>query len=214
MHHENNNNAGNSYNNNINTTPIRTTRSGNSSSSMALFDQRPFLLIKLVQLGRSCPSLRDEIYAPHIRLIRGNTTSSLEKLWRSLLCCCAHFPCSEEFENYFESFLLLEHLSISTEEEEEEKKGNGNGNESGHLEKKGGLTTISDAFLPHRCMRLLHESVFLYGYTLPIKSYCKLDFTTMSKWLDTSTATIMPDNYPTDFDPSLDEDAPVKITIL
>jgi hypothetical protein len=130
-------------------------------------------LRKILQLGRRCPSLRDEILLQHIRLIRHNHHDvRRETMWRALSACLHHFPPSRTLEPFLELFVLQTAANAP------------------HFP------------VPERCLRLLHESVFLYGYGRPICTAFDDSTETMSAWI--SSSALMPAHYPA-LDPGLHE---------
>jgi len=122
-------------------------------------------MLKVLKLGRTCPTLRDELYAQLIRLTRSNPNEHhVAMVWRILSCCLRHFPPSEAFEPFLELFILQT-----------------------AAEQPG-------AVVPERCLRLLHESVFRYGYSQVIKETFDGSVSTLDKWMYGKTP--MPVHYP------------------
>jgi hypothetical protein len=95
------------------------------------------LLRNLLNVGRSCPVLRDEILMQCVKQLRENPFEDSEmRIWVILKACLKHFPPSEIFENYLEVYLLSQ------------------------IKMKPDLRTI----LAANCIRNMHETIFRYGY--------------------------------------------------
>ena len=99
------------------------------------------------------------------------TTSSKILLMRSLCCCLAHFPCSSTFEAYLEVWLLQEMICDDDDDDDDDddnNSGSGHGGNSGGGSNgsSGGNGSSKDiiSLLSERALRLLHESIFRYGY--------------------------------------------------
>ena len=100
-----------------------------------MYSNPEVLLKNLIKLCQKYPIIRDEVLLQILKQLNKNTNDDRSnRLWRTLATCLTYFPPSREFENYFESFLLTEVPA-----------GKGRAN--------------SDA-----CIRLMHKSVFKYGY--------------------------------------------------
>jgi hypothetical protein len=130
-----------------------------------IYSHSELLLREIVLLGRSCLPMRDEILAQHVKLLRNHPDAACkERLWRSLSACLHYFPPSQMFECYLELFLI----------QEGEK----------YCENNAGKLS-----LVHRCIRNMHETIFLHGYSKKLKSSLPLDsehlsMKTMSIWLE------------------------------
>jgi hypothetical protein len=116
----------------------------------------PELLLRdLINLGRSCVSMRDEIFAQHLKMIRGHPDEACKiRLFASLLGCLEHFPPSEKFESYMQAVLMIE---VRSEGE-----------------------CSFDAKL---ALRILHESIFNYGYGTKITCQYDDSLETMKNWI-------------------------------
>ena len=114
--------------------------------------------------------MRDEIIGQHIRLIRHNPHADRRRaMWRSLAACLRHFPSSREFEPFLELFFLQDGANDP------------------------------NCPTPDRCLRLLHEAVFRYGYGTPLDGAYDDSHEVMTQWL---TCELMPEHYPRE-DPAL-----------
>jgi hypothetical protein len=104
--------------------------------------QHPEVLLRnLLNIGRSCPIIRDEIFMQCLKQIRENPSEEYElRIWTILRACLLHFPPSHLFENYLESFLWL------------------------YVKSKPDLRTIIAA----GCLRNMHQTIFLFGYNSKI----------------------------------------------
>jgi hypothetical protein len=99
------------------------------------------LLRNILNIGRCCPMLRDEILMQCIKQLRENPVEGYEiRIWNLLKNCLKFFPPSDLFENYLESFLLLS------------------------VKSKPDLKSI----LAMNCIRNMHETIFLHGYNSKI----------------------------------------------
>jgi hypothetical protein len=104
--------------------------------------QHPEVLLRnLINLGRSCPVIRDEIFMQCIKQIRENPSDESElRIWSLLRASLLHFPPSDLFENYLECYLWQ------------------------HVKTRPDLRTIIAA----GCLRNMHQTIFLHGYNQKI----------------------------------------------
>lgn len=99
------------------------------------------LLRNLINIGRTCPIMRDEIILQIVKQLRSNPNEESEcRVWYMLRLCLKFFPPSDLFENYLECFLLS---CINAR-----------------------MDTRSH--LAQQCIRNMHSSIFLYGYNKKI----------------------------------------------
>jgi hypothetical protein len=132
-----------------------------------LYTRPEVLLRNLIIVGRNCVMIRDEILLQIVKQIRGNPhVLNRNRLWNMLATCLHHFPPSQSLENYLELFLILEFEDLPKS--------------APNMATDSGLTA---ALVVRICQRLLHESVFKYGYFNPIISKCDLSLKTVLNWL-------------------------------
>jgi len=114
------------------------------------------LLRNLINLGRCCPIMRDEILMQCVKQIRENPSEDAElRVWGVLRACLKFFPPSNYFENYLECFLLSQ------------------------VKSRPDARTVLSA----GCIRHMHESIFLYGYNEKIYSPWDSSLKSVKVWL-------------------------------
>jgi hypothetical protein len=114
------------------------------------------LLRNLINIGRTCLILRDEIFLQIIKQITDNDSIDCTiRLWKLLRACLRHFPPSDAFENYLEYFLHSQLLVKSD---------------------------IESAFISS-CIRFMHEGIFLFGYNKKITSHWNSSLARLKEWL-------------------------------
>jgi hypothetical protein len=145
-------------------------------------------------IGLHTVRLRDEIYLQLIhqlltyKQVVGNDTETtgghvdteaaviVDRLWRCLGCCLSYFPCSKEFENYLELFLLAEIEEFESHgrlDSSYDSRSFSKLNASGTLS----LTQLSAQVQQQAsspavvCVRLLHETVYRFGYGATPQSF-------------------------------------------
>ena len=114
------------------------------------------LLRNMINVGRSCPIMRDEILLQLVKQLRSNPIEDSEsRIWYMLRACLMHFPPSDIFENYLESFLyscINARLDIRSH-------------------------------LAQHCIRNMHQAIFLYGYNNKIFSKWDSHLGAVKSWL-------------------------------
>jgi hypothetical protein len=123
------------------------------------------LLRNVINVGRSCPIIRDEILMQCVKQIRENPLEEAEfRIWAMMRACLKFFPPSDLFENYLETFLLS------------------------HIKSKPDVRTV----LAASCIRHLHESVFLYGYNRKVTRPWDSTLKSVKYWLQPSLSSAGP----------------------
>ena len=118
------------------------------------------LLRNLINLGRSCPVMRDEILMQCVKQLRENPSDESElRVWRALRACLKFFPPSSVFENYLESFFLTQ------------------------IKPRPDLKTI----LVCSCIRHMHEAITLYGYNKKIRDPWESSLKSVKLWLQAAS---------------------------
>jgi hypothetical protein len=127
------------------------------------------LLRNLINIGRSCPIMRDEIFLQIVKQLRSNPSEESEcRVWYMLRACLKFFPPSDSFENFLECFLLScinARIDIRSH-------------------------------LAQQCIRHMHQSIFLYGYNEKVFSAWDSSLRAVKAWLSPLAPTGGGDSLP------------------
>lgn len=112
---------------------------------------------QLLDVGRACVHLRDEILLQLVKQIRGNTDGEASlRMWKLLCACLFHFPPSRTFESYLELFLMQASADPSD------------------------AIVVSQA---QRAQRFLHRSIFLFGQQRRLRPLVNRHLDRIDRWL-------------------------------